>query len=795
MAQASVRIRLLAAFLGISVFAVIAAGAAMYAFSRVGASLERITRRDVPSVLISQELARDAERIVAAAPALLRVTTADEYDQLSTKVTSDVARLNELLARLKESNTKASTLEPIERLVNWLSVNLISLNTIAFNNLSLARQRQELLGELSDTYSGFRALLIPRIESLEGQAQLLQQKIDNPRSASEIGAARELSRVSRTLLSLKTVQLQGENIHNAFLRAASAASRSEVEDLAVSLEVALGDFKTLVASLSPALRRELLPTVERLQAFAAGRDSILLLRERQLENSDADRQLAEHVNAARDLTKAVELMVSGAKRDIEASRERSLSVQRNSAEILLAIVVLSLLGSGLIVWLYVHRNLIARLTALSGSMSAIAAGKLDAHVPHDGRDEIGRMAQALAVFRDTAVEVDDAHRQTATAQQRLLDAIESVSDGFALYDAQDRLVICNSRYRQLSQPGAADAVQPGMAFETIIHRAAARGLIRDAEGRVDAWVAERLEKHRSPSEPHVQERANGTWIRITECKTADGGTVAVYTDITVLKRREQELSELVAELETARDRAMQAARAKSTFLASMSHELRTPLNAIIGFSEVLLEKMFGELNEKQEEYLKDIHSSGTHLLRLINDILDLSSIEAGKLKLEPHAVNLRELLQDSLVLMKEQALAHGIDLDLRVDDGIDIVVADEQKVKRIVYNMLSNAVKFTPTNGKAGIKARRTDEGVEIDVWDTGVGITAADQGRIFEEFHQLGDGLSAKPEGTGLGLTLTKKLVELHGGRIWVKSSPGEGSTFTFTLPPKIRAELRKQA
>ena len=227
-----------------------------------------------------------------------------------------------------------------------------------------------------------------------------------------------------------------------------------------------------------------------------------------------------------------------------------------------------------------------------------------------------------------------------------------------------------------------------------------------------------------------------------------------------------------------------ASQHKSQFLANMSHELRTPLNAIIGFSEVLMEKMFGELNERQEEYLNDIFTSGKHLLNLINDILDLSKIEAGKMELEPSSVNLRELLEGSLVVVKERALAHGISLSLDMSDDIDTLIADERKVKQIVFNLLSNAVKFTPDKGKVGIKARQDDGAVEIAVWDTGMGIAAEDQQRVFEEFQQVGETLTGKPEGTGLGLALTRRLVELHGGTIRLESTPGEGSIFTFTLP-----------
>ena len=226
-----------------------------------------------------------------------------------------------------------------------------------------------------------------------------------------------------------------------------------------------------------------------------------------------------------------------------------------------------------------------------------------------------------------------------------------------------------------------------------------------------------------------------------------------------------------------------ASRHKSEFLANMSHELRTPLNAIIGFSEVLVDRMFGELNEKQEEYLKDIYSSGQHLLSLINDILDLSKIEAGRMELEAADFDLPSAIDNALTLVRERAGRRGITLGHSVDERLGPIRGDERKVKQVLLNLLSNALKFTPEGGRIDVRARVHDEVAEVSVADTGVGIAPEDQEAVFEEFRQVGTA-DKKVEGTGLGLALSRKFIELHGGRIWVKSQVGEGSTFTFTLP-----------
>ena len=236
-----------------------------------------------------------------------------------------------------------------------------------------------------------------------------------------------------------------------------------------------------------------------------------------------------------------------------------------------------------------------------------------------------------------------------------------------------------------------------------------------------------------------------------------------------------------------KSRQIEAAnRHKSEFLANMSHELRTPLNAIIGFSEVLGERLFGELNEKQAEYTDDILSSGRHLLSLINEILDLSKVEAGRMELELATFDLPLAIDNARTFVRERATKHGINLDVTVDERLGDFVGDERKIKQILLNLLSNAVKFTPEGGRIGIKARQADGSVEISVSDTGIGIAPEDQPKIFEEFRQVGSDYAHKVEGTGLGLTLAKKFVELHGGRIWVESEVGKGSTFSFTLPER---------
>jgi signal transduction histidine kinase len=261
---------------------------------------------------------------------------------------------------------------------------------------------------------------------------------------------------------------------------------------------------------------------------------------------------------------------------------------------------------------------------------------------------------------------------------------------------------------------------------------------------------------------------------------------------TELKMAAERLEEKNVKLTMAVDKARESDRMKSEFLANMSHELRTPLNHIIGFTELVLDKNFGELNKVQEEYLTDVDKSSKHLLSLINDILDLSKVEAGKLDLELSDLNLKMLLESSLVILKEKAIRHSIDLKLDLNAIPEIISADERKLKQILYNLLSNAVKFSQDSGQVNISTKQviipTDgnqqTAIEISVRDTGIGIRQEDLERIFDPFEQADNSASRRYQGTGLGLSLTKKLVELHGGKIWAESEgEGKGSTFSFII------------
>ena len=465
---------------------------------------------------------------------------------------------------------------------------------------------------------------------------------------------------------------------------------------------------------------------------------------------------------------------------IAVDRERAIHNRPVIAGIVIGGLAILLLAA--FAWLFVDRSIVARLTALSDSMLAIAGGRLRTPLPPaKGGDEIGDMAKALAVFRDTAIEVEDNNlREVAEARQRLVDAIESISEGFAFYDADDRLVLCNTRYRRLLYPDRPDLVEPGAVFEAIVRQAAKEGYIRSEHGDIEQSIQERLDRHRRPGEPFIQRRAGGRWVRISERRTEDGGTVAVYSDITELKQREIELSD-------ARDQAMQATKAKSQFLANMSHELRTPLNAIIGYSEMLHEEAE---DLEQRAFLPDlekIRDAGKHLLGLINDILDLSKIEAGKMTLLLDEFQVESLVKEVQSIVEPLVAKNNNDLVLEFPDDLGAMHSDQTKLRQNLFNLLSNAAKFTK-DGRITLSARRYQsdgrDWLEFKIADSGIGMTSEQIARLFQAFSQADASTSRDYGGTGLGLAITKHFCQMLGGDVAVESVHGEGSAFIMTLP-----------
>jgi adenylate cyclase len=481
------------------------------------------------------------------------------------------------------------------------------------------------------------------------------------------------------------------------------------------------------------------------------------------------------------LPRADQIIEAARQSEDSASAELTASQSRTRAIIIAVGLAVVSLGFGLS-WLIGH-NIVARLTALRNRMLALANGDLKSPLPPGSPDEIGRMAEALGVFRATAVEMEETNlKEIREARTRLTEAIETISEGFSLYDTDDKLIICNSHYRELFASHS-DVMVPGTSFETILRTATDRGLIKDAEGRREAWIAERLTRHRAASETHIQRRSDGRWIQVNERKTANGGVVAIYADITELKQHE-------ADLAAARDAAEKANQTKSSFLANMSHELRTPLNAIIGVTEMLQDDARDFKRDDEIEPLNRVTGAARHLLALINDILDLSKIEAGRMELNLETFSVAPLIDEVVKTFETLAAKNVNRIVVDWDPAMKSIHADQMRVRQALLNLVSNANKFTE-HGTVTIRARRpTVEGrewIEIAVTDTGIGMTPTQMERLFQEFSQADSSTTRKYGGTGLGLAISQRFCQMMGGDISVQSEPGRGSTFTIRLPANV--------
>ena len=457
-------------------------------------------------------------------------------------------------------------------------------------------------------------------------------------------------------------------------------------------------------------------------------------------------------------------------------------------KIILAIGATIGLLLSIVATILVSRSIVTPVRSVTNAMQQLSSGDTEVEVGYRGRqDEIGQMVDAISVFRRNAIEkrameIESLEtekrnlREIAEARTRLTDAIESISEGFSLYDEDDKLVIFNSKYKN-NFAADSDIIKAGTTFETIARTAAERGKIDGADGSHETWLAERIAQHRSASSTHIQHRSDGRWIQVSERKTAEGGVVATYADITELKQRE-------AELATARDAADAANQTKSSFLANMSHELRTPLNAIIGYSEILQEDAADKGDKEPIGDLQKIESAGRHLLGLINNILDLSKIEAGKMDVFIEPVDITALVKEVVSIVKPLTDKDENVVEVICPADIGSFRSDQTKIKQCLLNLMSNASKFTSKGILTLAVARVGDSQVRFDVSDTGVGMTDEQLGRLFQAFSQADASTTKRFGGTGLGLAITKHFCTMLGGDVTVESSPGKGSTFTIRLP-----------
>jgi PAS domain S-box-containing protein len=394
------------------------------------------------------------------------------------------------------------------------------------------------------------------------------------------------------------------------------------------------------------------------------------------------------------------------------------------------------------------------------------------------RDRTADLEQQIAERERADKALRRSEARAKAAEQRLSDAIESISDGFVLYDAEDRLVLCNKTWMDL-YGYSQTRVRPGILYEDLVRLDVELGAVADDGAAGEAYIRRRIDYRRRFDGSCDVQLADGRWITIRERRTRDGGIVGIQTDITERKQAEGSLL-------AAKEEAELANRAKSEFLANISYELRTPLNAIIGFSEIIKAEILGTIGiAGYRDYAEDIHDSGQHLLKLINDILDMSRIQAGKDDLHEGTIDVAETIRSCVTLMSGRAHGTGLEIALDVPETLPPLYADGRKLKQILINLLSNAVKFSPDGGTITVRCRADrDEGCFIEVSDPGIGIAAEDIPLALAPFGQIANQTNRKYEGTGLGLPLCKSFIEMHDGSLDLRSEVGVGTAATIRFP-----------
>lgn len=639
-----IRGNLLLAFFGISAFAVIAGSFALYSFLEVGRVLRQISRHEAPEAILSLEISRQAERMVNAAPAMLTVATVAQLEQIRTSIKAEGERINEKILRLRSEYSGGQALETMDWTLKQLHGNVDELNELVIYRLQISHNRRALLNEFRDAYSKVVRLLSASITDLD--SRIGRTRTADPAAGQGNGTAPTLVELLEARSALQAADEQASAVYGVFLEAQTTERTEDLSALSIRAQKAVGTLDALVESLDSSLAISLKPQLEKFHESIEGSGSIFARLEDEYSAKTKAREiLIANSWLSEELSANVDELVDGTKKNITTAISEATSTQQLSTRVISAIVLLSIICSTLIVWLYVGRNLIARLTELSVCMESVAGGDLKIRLPSAERDdEIGRMTRALTVFRDTAVEIEENNlREIGQARQRLMDAIESISEGFCYFDSGDRLVVANNRYRALMYPGDENAVAEGMTFEELIRNAVHRGYVKISDAGVEAWVAERLARHRHPGAPHLQQRGSGRWIMVSERKTGDGGTVAIYSDITELKQREKELAD------------------KSRSMEDLSNQIAKYL------SPQVYESIF---TGKQEV---TVASHRRKLSIFFSDIAGFTEM-ADQMESE----DLTKLLNHYLTEMSQIALEHGATIDKYVGDAIVIFFGDPE---------------------------------------------------------------------------------------------------------------------
>jgi signal transduction histidine kinase len=834
-----VRARLLLAFFGISAFAVLAAAAGIYAFRQVGDRLELIDAR-VPQVVSSMEISRAADRLIASTHALLAATTTKERDEVSNRMRPEVDRLVMGLNHVGRGGKAGEAAVVIQTLVASLRSNLAELESLVGLRLKTRERLAGLLQTVFQANQETQRLFAPWFQVMEMQINRSLEEARKQSAESNAQAGRDLPASIVLDRSAHTAQRGFAAVIDQLVQTATIGEKPRLPVVGFQLRRSLDELDARAKALDPKLRALFIEQVERVRTLAIGPDAILAVRGQELDLiGSAEKLIAENAALSVRLTAAVDRLVWEAETEVDSSTKQALSVQRLSARMLLLFAILSLISSTLIVWLYVGRNLIRRLMRLSGGMLAIAGGSHHTPIEISGSDEIAEMGRVAEILRKNTLERDELLGERAQAAERLeqqvkertIELAQSVEELRALGEVSQAvnstvnletvLTTIVAKATQLSNTEA------GAIY--VFDDAAQEFRLRATYGMDDKIVEEIRERHihigetaigvaaerRMPVQiPDIQNDPSSlvldvivragfrAWLTVPLLgadrvvgalvvrRKAPGEFPKHTVDLLQTFAAQSVLAiqnaNLFTEVEEKSRQLEMASQHKSQFLASMSHELRTPLNAIIGLTEMMFTNAARFGTEKAQEPLRRVHNAGNHLLGLINQVLDLSKIEAGKLELNPATVKLAPLIDEVVGTARQLAEPNKNRLVVEAPENLGALTVDPMRLRQILLNLLSNACKFTK-QGEVAVRARKLVDGcdwIEFAVADTGIGMTPEQQAKLFEEFSQADASTAQRFGGTGLGLAITRKLARMMGGDVTVTSELGKGSVFTVRLP-----------
>ncbi|HEX9461932.1 MAG TPA: PAS-domain containing protein [Alphaproteobacteria bacterium] len=832
------RPRLLLAFGAISLFVVIAAAAGFYGLFEVSSALQKITKKAVPPALAASELARQTENIVAAGPALLNAGSPDEVASTSHSMMVGLAGAAKIVAGLADAGLDAATLDDISDVIAKVSDNLSLLQQTAGDTIAAEANVKTLMEATFAAYRGFDRISRPRFDDLRNRVVGLQRALTSPTEAQRQRRV-ELENFDQAMLalfSLEQIRREATTTFEIIIRASRTTDTGELTELERQAQRSIRAIDALVSDIDLDLSTELFEPISRLRNDVRGADNIFLVKNKAVEATARSRHLVQENAALSDrLREAVSRLVTGSRGEIEVTSGDAYAVQRFGRNVLLAVTALALISSVLIVWLYVGRNIVARLTGLSKAMNAIAGGARDVAIPRTGSDEVAAMGEAVEVFRRNAVDLDALLVERAQAAARLERLVEertaelasreaalrvmfdSMSQGVAMFDGERKLVAWNRRFGDLFP--LPEGLRRGVTrFDDFI-----RFLAESREfgtGNVEEIVRERVAA--ADQAYHAERtRPDGTVLDIRRNPVPGGGFISMYADITDVKRREQELEAArdvadtaYMELKAAQANLVHAEKMASLgqLTAGIAHEIKNPLNFVNNFSS-LSRELLAELREALESTntalgpsrrdeveeliatlsgnLAKIAEHGQRADGIVKSMLLHSRGGSGDLQ----AADLNGLIEEALNLAYHGARAQdqtfNVALERDLDPAIGKLAVVPQDLTRVFLNLFSNSFYATNKRARDGagssyrptvkVTTRAAADTVEIRIRDNGIGMTADVRKKLFTPFF------TTKPtgEGTGLGLSISYDIVvQQHNGTMVVESAAGEYTEFIIKLP-----------